>query len=61
MKTYEVAFIKNGVCQCNLVESNKSVDEIRALFKKYKRCERVLGVHPADADAFRPDKPIIEI
>lgn len=61
MAMYEVSFLKNGVYQNNIVNTNKSPVEIGHYFKDVIKSDHVTGISIAVADSMKPGKPIITI
>lgn len=61
MTKYNVSFIKNGVPQTNLIETDKSPVEIGHYFRDVKHAEFVCGITIATADDERPGKPCTRI
>lgn len=61
MKKYNVTFEKNGVCQTNFVETDKSPVDVGLYYRDVKKVTHVFAVDYATADDERPGKPIVRI
>lgn len=57
MKFYNVAFIKDGIFQVNIV---KTYHDAGIVYRYYARSAKVLDVKPTRIDDIKPGMPVVE-